>query len=60
MPTSGHFIFIPAVLLIGTVIGFILGGRAAADRANMEKMREEARAKAREEREARKAAKKAG
>ena len=29
--TSGHFIFIPAVLLIGIVIGWILGGRAARD-----------------------------
>ena len=30
MPAS-HFIFIPAVLLIGIVIGWILGSRAAAD-----------------------------
>jgi hypothetical protein len=29
--TAGHFIFIPAVLLIGTVIGWILGSRAARD-----------------------------
>jgi hypothetical protein len=29
--TAGHFIFIPAVLLIGIVIGWILGSRAAAD-----------------------------
>ena len=29
--TSGHFIFIPAVLLVGIVIGWILGSRAAAD-----------------------------
>jgi hypothetical protein len=29
--TSAHFIFIPGVLLIGIVIGWILGGRAAAD-----------------------------
>jgi hypothetical protein len=31
MPTPAHFIFIPAVLLIGVVIGWILGSRAAAD-----------------------------
>jgi hypothetical protein len=31
MPTAAHFIFIPAVLLIGIVIGWILGSRAAAD-----------------------------
>jgi len=30
MPAS-HFLFIPAVLLIGVVIGWILGGRAAKD-----------------------------
>jgi len=30
MPSS-HFLFIPAVLLIGIVIGWILGGRAARD-----------------------------
>jgi len=29
--TAGHFIFIPAVLLVGFVIGWIFGGRAAAD-----------------------------
>ena len=29
--TGGHFIFIPAVLLIGIVIGWVLGSRAARD-----------------------------
>jgi hypothetical protein len=29
--TAAHFIFIPAVLLVGIVIGWILGTRAAAD-----------------------------
>jgi hypothetical protein len=29
--TSGHFIFIPAVLMIGVVIGWVLGSRAARD-----------------------------
>lgn len=29
--TAGHFIFIPSVLLVGVVIGFILGSRAARD-----------------------------
>lgn len=54
MPTSGHFIFIPAVLIIGVFIGFLLGTRAAADRANLEKRREEERAKARAARQERK------
>ena len=29
--TAAHFIFIPAVLVIGIVIGWILGSRAAID-----------------------------
>jgi hypothetical protein len=29
--TAGHFIFIPAVLIVGIVIGWILGSRAARD-----------------------------
>lgn len=29
--TAAHFIFIPAVLLVGVVIGWILGSRAAQD-----------------------------
>ena len=29
--TAAHFLFIPAVLVIGIVIGWILGSRAAAD-----------------------------
>lgn len=43
--TTGHFIFIPSVLLIGFVLGWILGSRAAADAYNAElKRREERRA----------------
>ena len=29
--TLAHFIYIPAVLILGIVIGWILGSRAAAD-----------------------------
>ena len=29
--TSAHFIFIPVVLFVGIVIGWILGSRAAQD-----------------------------
>ena len=29
--TAAHFIFIPAVLVVGVIIGWILGSRAAAD-----------------------------
>ena len=43
MPAS-HFIFIPGVLLIGTVIGWILGSRAARDAFAAELKRREERA----------------
>jgi hypothetical protein len=43
--TASHFIFIPAVLLIGIVIGWILGSRAARDAFAAELRRREARAK---------------
>jgi hypothetical protein len=41
--SAGHFIFIPAVLLIGIVIGWILGSRAAADAYAAELRRRDAR-----------------
>ena len=41
--TAGHFIFIPSVLLVGVVIGWILGSRAAADAYAAELKRREAR-----------------
>jgi hypothetical protein len=44
MPTTAHFIYIPAVLLLGIVIGFILGGRAARDAFAAQKEKEDARA----------------
>jgi hypothetical protein len=42
--TAAHFIFIPAVLLVGMVVGWILGGRAARDAFAMELKRREERA----------------
>lgn len=48
--TAGHFIFIPSVLLIGIVIGWVLGSRAAQDAfANELKRREERAQKVRSE-----------
>ncbi len=41
--TSAHFIFIPAVLLIGIVLGWVLGSRAARDAYAMELKRREQR-----------------
>ena len=43
--SAAHFIFIPAVLLIGIVIGWVLGGRAAQDAFAAELRRREERAK---------------
>jgi hypothetical protein len=43
--TSGHFIFIPAVLFVGVVIGWILGSRAARDAYAAELRRREERAR---------------
>ena len=48
VPTAAHFIYIPFVLLIGIVIGFVLAGRAARA-AEAER---EARKRAREARNA--------
>jgi hypothetical protein len=47
--TSSHFIFIPATLLVGVILGWVLGSRAARDAYAAELRR-------REEREKRKAA----
>jgi hypothetical protein len=42
--TSAHFLFIPAVLLVGIVIGWILGSRAAQDAFAAELRRRQERA----------------
>ena len=44
--TAGHFIFIPAVLLVGVVIGWILGSRAARDAYAMELKRRDEKKRA--------------
>ena len=41
LPGPEHFIFIPGVLLLGTVLGWVMGSRAA--RAEAEKRRRRAR-----------------
>lgn len=41
--TSAHFIYIPVVLLVGVVIGWVLGGRAARDAYLAELRRREER-----------------
>ena len=47
--TAGHFLFIPAVLVIGIVIGWILGARAARDAYLVELRKRERARKASEE-----------
>jgi len=47
--TAAHFIFIPGVLLVGVVIGWILGSRAAQDAFNADLRRREERARQREQ-----------
>jgi hypothetical protein len=43
--TAGHFIFIPAVMVVGIVIGWILGSRAARDAYDAELRRRELKRK---------------
>lgn len=44
MPTAAHFIYIPVMLMLGIVIGYVLGSRAARDALLAEQARKEARA----------------
>lgn len=44
MPTAAHVIYIPAMLMLGVVLGYILGSRAARDALLAEQARKEARA----------------
>lgn len=55
--TSGHLIFIPMMLAVGGLLGFIAGARAARNQYDLERRRDAEREKARAERAARKAAK---
>jgi hypothetical protein len=50
--TAGHFIFIPSVLLIGVVIGWVLGSRAARDAYGAELRRREEKAPGKQKRSA--------
>ncbi len=43
-PTAGHFIYIPVILLMGVVLGWVLGSRAAADAMAMAQRKREERA----------------
>jgi hypothetical protein len=54
--TSSHIIFIPAVVLVGMFLGFILGARAARNQFDLQMKRDEEREAARAARAAKKAA----
>lgn len=43
--SAAHFIFIPAVLLVGVVVGWVLGSRAAQDAFAAELRRRDEREK---------------
>ncbi len=44
MPSSAHLLYVPAILMVGLVLGWILGSRAARDAFAMEMKRREERA----------------
>jgi len=45
--TSGHIFFIPAALMVGMFLGFILGARAARNQFDLQRRRDEERETAR-------------
>jgi hypothetical protein len=51
MPSGAHFIYIPGVLLLGIVIGWILGSRAAADAYAAQMRRQEQKAQRQKDRD---------
>jgi hypothetical protein len=40
VPPSSHFIYIPIVLILGLVLGFILGAKATRDAVALEQRRQ--------------------
>ena len=54
--TASHIIFIPAVLMVGMFLGFILGTRAARNQFDVQQKREAERDAARAARAARRTA----
>ena len=50
IPPSSHFIYIPIVLVLGIVLGFIMGSRATRDAIRIEQQKSEERARKKAER----------
>ena len=44
LPPSSHFIYIPVILVLGVVLGFILGAKATRDAVALEQRRQADRA----------------
>lgn len=40
IPPSSHFIYIPVILVLGVVLGFILGAKATRDAVALEQRRQ--------------------
>jgi membrane protein YqaA with SNARE-associated domain len=51
-PSAAHFIYIPVAMLLGIVIGWVLGARAAKDAYMSELRRREQRTQNKEQRTA--------
>jgi hypothetical protein len=50
--TAAHLIYIPMIVIVGLVLGFFLGGRAARDAFALDQKKAEKRAAARAARQA--------
>jgi hypothetical protein len=53
LPPSSHFIYIPAILVLGLVLGFIWGARMTREAYRLEQRAADERAKRKAERAAR-------
>lgn len=56
VPPSSHFIYIPVMLVLGIVFGFVMGSRATRDQINMDQKKADERARKKAARHARAAA----
>ena len=56
IPSAAHFIFIPTVLVVGVVLGFIMGAKATRDAIALEEKKAAERAERAVKRAARHAA----
>jgi hypothetical protein len=52
LPTSAHFIYIPGVLILGLVVGFIWGAKLTREQVALEAKHQEDRARRKAERAA--------